>query len=72
MVAILPWDVVGSQGTNDGTGAAWVGGTKPTNQTGTEARVRLGGSTGAAQVGGTKTDNWTGTEAQVWQGEWAG
>ncbi len=49
-----------------------MGGTKPTNQTGTEAQVRLGGSTSAAQVGGTKPDDQTGTEAQVQWGEQAG
>ncbi len=67
-VALLPWDVVGSQGTGDGTGAAQVGGTKPANQTGTEAQVWLGGSTGAARVGGTKPANRTGIEAPVWLG----
>ncbi len=41
-----------------------MGGTKPANQTGTEAQVELGGSTGAARVGGTEPANQTGTEAQ--------
>ncbi len=49
-----------------------MGGTKPANQTGTEAQVQLGGSTGAARVSGTEPNNQTGNQARVQRGEQAG